>query len=113
MPCPARVPVRSRLAPLGIMRIVLGAVIGVSWVSILGCSSPSRGPEGDIVEVERIEVLPSETAAPAAAGGSEDSAPPADEKSGGPATEGASPAVDAGQTSGPAAEEVPATPAAN
>lgn len=87
MPRAARSPVRSRLALLGLMRIAFGAVLGLSWMAIVGCSSPSRGPEGDIVEVERIEVLPTETAAPA----------------------DASPAGGAG----PAAEEVPATPAAN
>jgi hypothetical protein len=91
------------------MRIAFGVVIGLSWMTIVGCSSPSRGPEGDIVEVERIEVLPTETATPAAARGPEGSAPPADEPSAGPATEDVSPAVGAG----PAAEEVPATPAAN
>jgi hypothetical protein len=32
------------------------AIVGVA--PIAGCSSPSRGPETDVVEVERIEVAP-------------------------------------------------------
>ncbi len=106
MPLPSRLTVRSRLAPMGITRIALGAMIGLSWGAISGCSSPSRGPEVDIVEVERIEVLPMETAAPVE---SEGSSPPADEKAAGPSTESVPPATDAG----PAAEEVPVSPAAN
>lgn len=82
MPFPARLTARSRPAPRG---IALSAVIGLSCGAIFGCSSPSRGPEVDIVEVERIEVLPTETAAPAA---------------------------DAGDATRDPAEEVPTAPAA-
>lgn len=45
---------RPRLPLLAVLTLALG-----------GCSSPSRGPEIDVVEVERIEV------APAPAGGEE------------------------------------------
>ena len=110
MPCPSRLPVRSRHAPTGIMRIAIGVVIGVSWGAIAGCSSPSRGPEVDIVEVERIEVLPSETAAPEAAGESTSSSPTSD---GAEATAGQASSADSGDSPRSPAEEVPAAPAAN
>ena len=47
--------------------IAVSAMIGLSGGSISGCSSPSRGPETDVVEVERIEVLPSAPTAPQSA----------------------------------------------
>jgi hypothetical protein len=97
---------------MGIMRTVIGVVIGVSWGAIAGCSSPSRGPEVDIVEVERIEVLPSETAAPDAAGETTSSSPAIN---GAEATAAAAEASAANSGDAPraAAEEVPAAPAAN
>ncbi len=112
MPCPSRLPVRSRHASMGIMRIAIGVVIGVSWGAIAGCSSPSRGPEVDIVEVERIEVLPSETAAPEAAGESTNSSPASDAAET-TATSGQASAADSGEAARSPAEEVPAAPAAN
>jgi hypothetical protein len=112
MPFPSRVPVRSRHAPMGIMRIAIGVVIGLSWGAIAGCSSPSRGPEVDIVEVERIEVLPSETAAPEAAGESTISSPASDGAKATAAATGAS-AADSGDPPRPPAEEVRAAPASN
>ena len=111
MPFPSRVPVRSRHAHMGLMRIAIGVVIGVSWGAIAGCSSPSRGPEVDIVEVERIEVLPSETtAAPDAAGESTSSSPASD---GAKAAAGEASAAESGNAARSPAEEVPAAPAAN
>ena len=110
MPCPSRLPVRSRHAPTGIMRIAIGVVIGVSWGAIAGCSSPSRGPEVDVVEEERIEVLPSETAAPEAAGESTSSSPAGN---GAKAAAAEASAADSGEAARSPAEEVPAAPAAN
>ncbi len=97
---------------MGIMRTAIGVVIGVSWGAIAGCSSPSRGPEVDIVEVERIEVLPAETAvAPEAAGESTSSSPA---RNGAEATAAAeASAANSGDAPRPPAEEVPAAPAAN
>ncbi len=112
MPCPSRSPVRSRHAPMGIMRIAVGVVIGVSWGAIAGCSSPSRGPEVDIVEVERIEVLPSETAALGAAGESTGSSTASDEAKATAAADEAR-AAESGDAPRSPAEEVPAAPAAN
>ena len=63
MPPRSRLPLRSRSVPRG---LAIGALFGLSWGGIAGCSSPSRGPEVDVVEVERIEVLPKETPAPSA-----------------------------------------------
>ena len=40
----------------GLYGIAIGAVIGLSWGGIAGCSSPSRGPEVDVVEVEQFLV---------------------------------------------------------
>ena len=112
MPCPSRLPVRSRHAPTGIMRIAIGVVIGVSWGAIAGCSSPSRGPEVDIVEVERIEMLPSETAsAPDASGASTSSSPASNGAEATAAAEAS--AANPGDAPRPPAEEVPAAPAAN
>ncbi len=47
------------------LHVLPAFVIGATFCSLpsAGCSSPSRGPEKDIVEVERIELAP-----PAAAG---------------------------------------------
>ena len=106
-PCPA--PFRRRAAPA---RIGLVSLLGLACWASAGCSSPSLGPETDIVEVERIEVLPSEPVAPGAPGGSEGSPPTVDEGSD-RATKAGPPAVDAGDATGPPAEEVPAAPAAN
>jgi len=36
--------------------LVALAIVGVA--PIAGCSSPGRGPETDVVEVERIEIAP-------------------------------------------------------
>ncbi len=108
--CPCPEPFRRRAAPA---RIGLVSLLGLVYLASAGCSSPSLGPETDIVEVERIEVLPSETAAPGAAGGSEGSAPTVDEGSADRATKAGPPAVDAGDATRPPAEEVPAAPAAN
>ena len=36
--------------------------------TLVGCSSPSRGPETDIVEVERIEIAPPTPGTPAERG---------------------------------------------
>ncbi len=47
--------------------IAVSAMIGLSGGALSGCSSPSRGPETDVVEVERIEVLPSAPTAPQSA----------------------------------------------
>lgn len=94
------------------MRIAIGVVIGVSWGAIAGCSSPSRGPEVDIVEVERIEMLPSETAAaPETAGETTSSSPASNGAEATAAAEAA--AADSGDAPRPPAEEVPAAPAAN
>jgi hypothetical protein len=97
---------------MGIMRIAIGVVIGLPWGAVAGCSSPSRGPEVDIVEVERIEVLPSETAAPEAAGASTISSPASDGAKATAAATGAS-AADSGDPPRPPAEEVRAAPASN
>ncbi len=112
MPCPSRLPVRSRHAPTGVMRIAIGVLIGVSWGAIAGCSSPSRGPEVDIVEVERIEMLPSETAAAPETAGESTSSSPASNGAEATAPAEAS-AADSGDAPRPPAEEVPAAPAAN
>ena len=72
---------------------------------VAGCSSPSRGPEGDIVEVERIEVLPTETEAAGASAESGDTPPAADG--------GETPSAESGAATVPPVEEVPAAPAAN
>ena len=93
--CPCPEPFRRRPAPA---RIGLVSLLGLACWACAGCSSPSLGPETDIVEVERIEVLPSATAALGVA-----------EK----ATKAGPPVVDAGDTTPPPAEEVPAAPAAN
>ena len=113
MPCPSRLPVRSRHASMGIMRIAIGVVIGVSWGAIAGCSSPSRGPEVDIVEVERIDVLPSETTAAPDAAGESTSPPPASDGAETTVTAGQASAADSGEAPRSPAEEVPAAPAAN
>jgi hypothetical protein len=97
---------------MGLMRIAIGVVIGVSWGAIAGCSSPSRGPEVDIVEVERIDVLPSETAATDATGESTNSSPASDGAEA-TATAGQTSAADSGEAPRSPAEEVPAAPAAN
>lgn len=107
-PCPA--PFRRRPAPA---RSGLVSLLGLACWASAGCSSPSLGPETDIVEVERIEVLPSETAARGAPGGSEGFPPTFEEGSAEKATEAGAPAVDAADTTPPPAEEVPAAPAAN
>lgn len=53
-PCP------TSIRSAGLRRtIAVTAMIGLTGSAIVGCSSPSRGPETDVVEVERIEVLPS------------------------------------------------------
>lgn len=93
------------------MRIAIGVVIGVSWGAIAGCSSPSRGPEVDIVEVERIDVLPSETATDAV-GESTNSSPASDGAEATP-TAGQASSADSGDSPRSPAEEVPAAPAAN
>ena len=108
--CPCPEPFRRRPAPA---RIGLVSLLGLACWASAGCSSPSLGPETDIVEVERIEVLPSEPAAPGASGGSEGSPPTVDEGSAEKATKAGPPAIDAGDTTPPPAEEVPAVPAAN
>ncbi|MEI8368409.1 MAG: hypothetical protein WCJ31_08230 [Planctomycetia bacterium] len=108
--CPCPEPFRRRAAPA---RIGLVSLLGLAYLASAGCSSPSLGPETDIVEVERIEVLPSETEAPRASGGSESSPPTVDEGSADRATKAGPPAVDAGDATRPPAEEVPAAPAAN
>ena len=97
---------------MGIMRIAIGVVIGASWGAIAGCSSPSRGPEVDIVEVERIEVLPSEAAAPEAASQSTSSSPARDGAEAA-RTQGEASAAESGDALRPPAEKVPAPPAAN
>ena len=95
------------------MRIAIGVVIGVSWGAIAGCSSPSRGPEVDIVAVERIEVLPSETAAAPKAAGESTSSSPASNGAEATAAVAEASAADSGDAPRSPAEEVPAAPAAN
>ena len=107
--CPCPEPFRRRAAPA---RIGLVSLLGLACWASAGCSSPSLGPETDIVEVERIEVLPSEPVAPGASGGSEGSPPTVDEGSD-RATKAGPSAVDAGDATRPPAEEVPAAPATN
>ena len=89
---------RAPLPPIGVV-----ALLGLAGWTLGGCSSPSRGPETDIVEVERIEVLPTETDAPPADSGGEPEKPAV----AGPTADGT---LDAEH---PAAEEVPPRPAAD
>ena len=109
-PKPIRYP-----APRRIIAIAIAVMVALPGGGITGCSSPSRGPETDIVEVERIEVLPTRPQAAA-------DPPPAGQPDGGRAvvedTEiKTAPAETAPAAEGkeirPAAEEVPAAPAAN
>ena len=104
---PSPKPIRSP-APRRI--IAIAVMIALPGGGITGCSSPSRGPETDIVEVERIEVLP--TGPQAAA-----DPPPAGQPDGGRAvveeTEIKTAPAAEGKEIRPAAEEVPAAPAAN
>ena len=110
MRCPCPEPFRRRASPA---RIGLVSLLGLACWASAGCSSPSRGPETDIVEVERIEVLPAETLTPGASGESEGSPPTLDEGSADRATKAGPPAVDAGEATRAPVEEVPAAPAAN
>jgi len=108
MRCPCPEPFRRRAAPAGLV-----SLLGLACWASAGCSSPSRGPETDIVEVERIEVLPTETLTPGASGESEGSPPTVDERPADRATKAGPPAVDAGEATPAPVEEVPAAPAAN
>lgn len=53
LPCPT--PIRAAALR---RTVAVTAMIGLTGSAISGCSSPSRGPETDVVEVERIEALP-------------------------------------------------------
>ena len=110
MECPCPEPFRRRAAPA---RTGLVSLLGLACWASAGCSSPSRGPETDIVEVERIDVRPAETAPPGAPGGSEGTPPTIDEGSAEKATKAGPPAVDAGEATRAPVEEVPAAPAAD
>jgi hypothetical protein len=110
MECPCPEPFRRRAAPA---RTGLVSLLGLACWASAGCSSPSRGPETDIVEVERIEVLPTETLTPGASGESEGSPPTVDERPADRATKAGPPAVDAGEATPAPVEEVPAAPVAN
>ena len=95
-----RLPCSTSIRSAALRRtIAVSAMIGLSGGAISGCSSPSRGPETDVVEVERIEVLPSAPTAPLSA------ADP------GPAgVNDETPAAGDGATAPPAASLSPSTP---
>jgi len=95
-----RLPCSTSIRSAALRRtIAVSAMIGLSGGAISGCSSPSRGPETDVVEVERIEVLPSAPTAPQSA------ADP------GPAgVNDETPAASDGATAPPAASLSPSTP---
>jgi len=111
--CPCPEPIRRRALPLP---SGLVALVGLAGWTIAGCSSPSRGPETDIVEVERIEIVPTETDAHPPASpppvGSGKGVDNRDAKAGRP-TGGDPAATGSDDASRPAPEEVPAAPAAD
>lgn len=71
---PDRSPVDAVARSVGIAMIV-----GLAWCPIGGCSSPSRGPETDVVEVERIDLVPRDPTSPRAEPGEDVPAAPAAE----------------------------------